>query len=282
MSFRNRSSSVFLDHVDGSFGQRLLCLYIQKLDNFGATQLFDMRKEALVGCIMVMGEIWRRFVLERKCFPFRLWELVAKKSNEEFLLLYREFQQMKKDCPECCDAEFSYPILTMIAEVDTETAVVTQQKISAIRSLLHDLSIYSPLSSDVVECLHGFSQAKCHRYRGCKPSDSAAQQLTLWASIISSYKQFRSYMWQRLGDFKVNFRLHRFDRQGSNQWSDTKEQQRSKYKKGATASVWSKKENLGKIARASTGFVRTPRALSGSLFVLHCKSFLLLLRSFID
>lgn len=65
-----------------------------------------------------------------------------------------------------------------------------------------------------------FLSKKVHRHCGAKPSDPIAQQVTLWASILSSYRSFWQSLWKKAGDFKINFRIHRFGRKGCNQWSD--------------------------------------------------------------
>ena len=50
-------------------------------------------------------------------------------------------------------------------------------KVGSLRSFLTDLAIFTPLSSDAVECVHGLYQAKLHRFRGRKPSDSKAPRV---------------------------------------------------------------------------------------------------------
>ena len=267
--------------ANGSFGLEMLDQYMVKLENFHTLGLADLRMEAFISAILVMGEIWRRFVYERDCFPFKLWNLLTTKSDQEFLEMYCRFQKVKVQCPVCCDIEFTHPFLNILPESGSDDPLndATASKIRAMKALLLDLSIFTPLSSDLVECLHGFSQAKCHRFRGCKPSDDVATELTLWSSIVSSFKSFREHVWSKLGDYKINFRLHRLDKRGSNGFSraNAENPDKTKYKKGATRSVWSSKMNLSGICAASGGFVRAPRALSGPLggcfwFVDHVRT----------
>lgn len=216
-----RTAETFLENVDCRFGTRMLKAYVAKMKGFSETGLVSMRKDAFIGCIMLMGEVWRRFVFDRDCFPFRLWkELSGTYSTEEFLEQYSRLQDMKHACPKCFDSEFSHPILEFIPQPHDPHHPETILQVDALRHLLGDLASFAPLSSDIVECLHGFYQKKVHRHCGAKPSDPIAQQVTLWASILSSYRSFWQSLWKKAGDFKINFRIHRFGRKGCNQWSD--------------------------------------------------------------
>ena len=51
-----------------------------------------------------------------------------------------------------------------------------------------ELRLFEAYLRDLVECLHGFQQAKLHRFRGRKPTDHAAQEIAMLASIQSTYK----------------------------------------------------------------------------------------------
>ena len=264
-----RSTSIFLAHANGSFGDDLLRKYVAKLDNFSTIGLAGLRMEAFVGSIVVMGEIWRRFVFERQCFPFKLWDLLGTNTDEEFLQMYRRFQDLKVQCPRCCDIEFSHPVLNMIPRSDDPLDRATLTKLDSLRALLVDLATYAPLSSDITECLHGFTQSKCHRFRGCKPTDDVAQELTLWASIVSGYQKFWEHVWSKFGDYKLNYRLHRYDKVGANQSSSKEASKETKYKKGAAGSVWSSKRNLSDICSSAAKFAKGPKALSGLGFRMY-------------
>ena len=50
-----------------------------------------------------------------------------------------------------------------------------------------DLKLLEALLRDLVECLHGFQQAKLHRFRGRKPTDHE-QEIARLASIMYTYK----------------------------------------------------------------------------------------------
>ena len=224
-----------------------------------------MRKDAFVGTITVMGDVWRRFILDRDVFPFRLWrELHCTSSTEQFLEEYGKLQEQKAKCPQCFDVEFSHPFLDFIPGPCDPRDPDTIEQVEGLRHLLTDLAAFSPLSSDLCECLHGFHQKKCHRASGAKPDDSSAQQITLWASILASYKSFWDSLWKRVGDFKVNFRLHRFGKKGCNQWSKAASQSSSQQKQCLEAmGKPDKRTTLERVLDVPKN-LGTPKALSGS------------------
>ena len=96
-------------------------------------------------------------------------------------------------------------------------------RIEAIRSLLRDLTTFTPTSSDLVECLHGFQQAKLHRFRGRKPTDHAAQEIAMLASIQSTHTSSSGSLLEvNFGEKFATRRFPGFDRKGCNQYILTK------------------------------------------------------------
>ena len=259
-----RSSHLFKRFANGKFGEELVCLYLEKMRLFPKLGLPQLAKDCFVISLAVMGELWRRFTFDKQCCPFQIFSLLDTSSDEEFLQLYQKFQQTLDTCPQCVDHEFSTVILRHIPLGARHRDEEVRSKIEAIRSLLCDLTTFTPISSDLVECLHGFQQAKLHRFRGRKPTDHAAQEITMLASIQSTYKQFWQFAWSRLGDKFATRRFPGFDRKGCNQYTHKEkyleERQRHKGK-----SIW-KMENMDRIVQRPE-VVKKPRQLSGNSVV---------------
>ena len=239
-----------------------MCLYLEKMRLFPKLGLPQLATDCFVMSLGVMGELWRRFTFDKQCCPFQIFALLDTSSDEEFLQLYQKFQQTMDICPQCVDLEFSTVILQQIPPRACHRDEFVKRRIASILDLLRDLATFTPISSDLVECLHGFQQAKLHRFRGRKPTDHAAQEIAMLASIQSTYKQFWQFAWSRLGDKFATRRFPGFDRKGVNQYSDRdkylEERQHHKRK-----SIW-KMENMDRIVE-KPDVVKKPRQLSGNL-----------------
>ena len=186
---------MFFKHfISGNFGFEMVDLYVEKLRNFPRLGLPNMANECFTICISVMGEVWRRFVFDKQCCPYTLFALLDTTTDEDFLRAYRDMQRSMEDCPMCTDVEFSRVLLRAIP-TDGNLAEL-KPAISTLRNFLEDVTIFTPVSSDLVECLHGFQQGKVHRFRGCKPSDPAAQEICMLSTIQSSYNRFWNCLWE--------------------------------------------------------------------------------------
>lgn len=124
---------------------------------------------------------------------------------------------MMADCVDCCDLEFSQPILSFIPE--DLAADEVRVRIRQLKHFLFDCAIFVPLSSDAVECIHGFCQSKLHRFRGSKQSDDGAAELTLWATITWAFQKFWDVLWLELGDTGAKRRMYRYGAKGCNQYT---------------------------------------------------------------
>lgn len=195
-------------------------------------------------------------------FPCKLFVLLDMASNDEFLEKYREFQDLATKCPDCIDMEFSMPVLSFIPKSLSGEEVWS--KVGSLRSFLTDLAIFTPLSSDAVECVHGLYQAKLHRFRGRKPSDSKAQELGLWAVITGSYERFRSRVWDEIGDKGAMHRMCRYGRKGSNQYTDRQERPTGPETPHAESSVW-KMGHMDKVCTLESLAKKNRRKVCGHL-----------------
>ena len=255
-----RCKAIFLKYCSGDFGLDLNAEYLQKLKQFPHVGLPQLSKTCFAICITCMGEVWRRFTFERQCFPFKVFGLLNAPSDHQFLKDYRLMQAAQRKCHQCIDIEFSSVILRFIPPSmgDGQEAM---HRVASLRDFLVDLAIFAPITADIVENLHGFCQSKLHRFRGMKPTEPVAQEVTLWATITSSFRAFRDSLWERIGDKSANFRLHRYGKQGKNQYSKFKEKPQTK--KSAQTSL-----PLFKLDMACAAAPPKPKKLSGYLFPL--------------
>ncbi len=192
-------------------------MYMERLAAFPQQlHLHQFSKEVFRMTLSVMGECWRRFDFERQRCP---WVFISKLLEVEdidvFLGIFSEFQSLAEQCHRCIDVEFTAALLNYIPKGACAADPEVCQRVRLLQGFLADLSVYCPLGSDLVECLHGFYQSKLHRFRGSKPTDAAAQQLTLWSSVVRSYQVFRSKMWNAFGDQQAIRRCAAWIRSGA-------------------------------------------------------------------
>ena len=185
------------------------------LRNFIQLRIPSVAREFFVMAIGGVAENWRRFVLPAQSFPYLLFNLLGC-DLDGFIAKCKEFKAAQLRCPQCIDCEFTAAILDFIRLDTTESASYSMQ---IVQQFLEDVACLSPISSDLVECQHGYSQHLLHRWRGCKPSDGVAQERVLWATISKSWSQFKKFMWDKFGDHHSGYRLYRFGKASSNQYS---------------------------------------------------------------
>lgn len=148
-------------------------------------------------------------MLPTKHFPWVLFRLLSC----DLCQWNGEISRLKNchaSCSRCMDVEFSTIVLDFAKK---------ESDFARLRFLLEDISTFCPLSTDLVECLHGYSQRLLHRWRGAKPSDPVAQERQAWSLILRSYAKLRELMWDRYGDKAMTRRIHHFGHHGRNQYS---------------------------------------------------------------
>lgn len=220
-----RSMTLFKAYMNGEFGHWLIKQYLEKLRCFHSRALpINMSKNAFILGVLEMGECWRRFVYERDRYPFKVFALLDCESDEQFIQEYLNMRNSLDKCPLCMDLEFTAMFLAYIpgelTEVTTDhTSETLKKKAKELRLFLEDCATFIPLSSDTVECLHGFQQSCVHTWRGRRISDWGAQKFTLWRSICASYKSFFNYVWDRHGDKQSQRRQQQYGRRGCNQYT---------------------------------------------------------------
>lgn len=121
-----------------------------------------------------------------------------------------EFQRQVSKCTVCADPEFTAVLLSQLPNViDCENPEHVQQAVK-LQQVLADLACVAPLSTDAVESLHGFTQTKLHRFRGSRPTDPAAREISVWGKICSAWNVIKTWIWDRTGDVQVNRRLAKY------------------------------------------------------------------------
>ena len=141
---------------------------------------------------------------------------------------FGKFQAEAALCPKCVDCEFTRILLSQVPyPIDPENPNHLH-RLQKVQRLLEDMAIFAPISTDSVEALHGFSQAKLARVRGCKPTDFVARQICLWAKVCSAWKVLMTWVWDRAGDVQASRRAAGFFRKSRNQFSKARSGQQSK------------------------------------------------------
>ena len=218
-----RSKSFFMDYVTGKFGDGLVQEYMRNLHIFPLHGIPDLSKPFFHLSLQAASEDWRRFVFSMEKFPHDTFRLVDL-DRQNFLRVYDDLRRRAEKCPHCVDLEFTWPILQYIQvpygtnaeDLDAATA----KKIDRVQHFLQSVTTFAPLSSDLVECLHGYCQRLIRQGGGgCRPSDQTAQERVLWSLITKAYAKVRAFVWDKLGDAKGFRRLFRFGNVSSNQYT---------------------------------------------------------------
>ena len=203
----------------GDFGKQLVQNYVRKLTDLPSGPLGpELRTEYFILCLLQIGESWRRFTHRHQGFPYQLWRLCDMEARD-LCQQFGKFQEQAVLCPKCVDCEFTRILLSQVPyPIDPENPDHLQ-RLQKVQRLLEDLATFAPISTDSVEALHGFSQSKLGRVRGCKPTDSVAREICLWAKVCSAWKVLMTWVWDRTGDVQASRRVAGFFRKSSNQFS---------------------------------------------------------------
>ena len=217
---KDDSESIFTLFASGHFGLQLIMEYVQRLQAFPHLGVPEVALDFFKLALSSVGDHWRRLILPTKACP---WTLIhaAIESEDMLLLVLEQMKQLKAKCHHCLDVEFTHVLLDFLP--DDLQGSCARERVEVIRRFVKDLAVYAPLSSDLVECLHGFSQHLLHRWRGCKPTDSVAQERSMWASIVRSFAKLKKFLWDRYMDRRSRTRMERFGTKPSsrNQYTST-------------------------------------------------------------
>ena len=258
---------MFLAYMSGDFGKAMVAEFVKKLSRFrGALFSTAQTKDYFVLSVIQIGEAWRRFIHRLEGFPAKMFRL-CDLELDALCVEIGHLQKQAKTCGQCLDVEFSKVLLDYIPPIDPGNTE-HQHRALQVQNFLVDVATYGPVSSDPVEALHGFSQAKLHRFRGCKPTDEVAKEITVWAKITSSFGALKKWIWDRTGDPHAARRLSAMCRRSSNNVF-TKGRLKQTEKTRLTFS------HLRKMAQDPNGHVLKHRKLSG-VSVCHFSYFKLL------
>lgn len=232
---------------------------MQRLLDFPHLGISDLASDYFGMALQAMGEHWRRFCFPVKGLPFTLFRLVDL-ADEEFLEEYTKLQDQMISCGNCADLEFSTVILNFMTPGSQFHDPHVRLQIKQLKSFLIDLCVMAPISSDLVECYHGYTQNIVHRWRGSKPTDSVAQARVCWATITTAYSHFRKIVYDRYMDPGFLKRICKFGTTGCNQYS-TRKRPRKKSLRKSSLSL----QMMDSLIAYNQEFPK-PRKLSGSLF----------------
>lgn len=193
--------------------------YLAALASFPLLGVPEMSQDFFRLALQAIGEHWRRFVFHTDGLPFTLFRLTDM-SLCEFFQGYKKLQNCMCECAGCADVEFSTVLLSCIPREGELNDPAIRLKVQELQRFLKDMSVHAPLSTDAVECWHGYTQSMLHRFRGCKVTDPVAQERVLWASVCSSFSKFRKYMMGKYLDKYFFVRLASFGHKGCNMYTN--------------------------------------------------------------
>ena len=256
-----RPVSVFQDYMDGTFGLALISEYQERLEKFPTLGLPSLATSTFCICLNAMSEIWKRFVYQHQRFPAKIFTLLQAKTSNHLLDMYMEMQCQMHCCKCCVDVEFSQVLLNYIPSemAQDRNNVELWAKLEDIKKFLQDIARFFPLSSDTVECLHGYIQTRIHKFRGRKLGDQTAQEVSLWSTIKTTHQSFWNLTWNDQGDAGARQRLHRYNMKGTNQYTQPENR---RLKPSPSSSIWNM-ANLN-LLREQPAMAKAPKKLCGN------------------
>lgn len=195
--------------------------------------------------VEAMANHWKRFVYATQGFPWCMFDLLDK-SMDEFIAQYNQFREQLSQCECCVDVEFSRVLLETIP---CQEGASLAEDVAAVKAILKSISTRGPLSTDLVECFHGYTQN---------------------IMVTSAWSKFKSWVWDRYMDKSFRNRMAHFGTRSGNQYKPKSDQ------------TPKPKKSLSKLTFASMdrmmAFSQTPpplRKLCGRLLQLHNTGFYL-------
>ena len=199
-----------MDFMSGDLGRQLVLSYVNKLETFPSLQPrlnnSSIALDFFKMVVIQVGESRRRFCYKHDCFPFILWQL-CNLQDDALYSRFSELQEVAVRHPCCADIEFTTCLLGHVPRPFDPRDPSHQERVAQVQRFLQDCATYAPVSTEQVEAAHGFMQTKLHRFRGLKPTDEVAREITLWSSVTAAYRSIEKYIWDRAGDHQGARRL---------------------------------------------------------------------------
>ena len=257
-----RCKATFLKYCSGDFGLDLWTPSIYRSSsNFHIWACLNCPRHALQFALCVWGKCGGVSRLKDSASPsscLDCWMLLQISSFSRTTAWCRQLNENVLNASTLSSQEWFLDFIPPSMGQGQEA----MHRVASLRDFLVDLAIFARITADIVENLHGFCQAKLHRFRGMKPTEPVAQEVTLWGSITASFRAFRNSLWERIGDKVANNRLHRYGKQGQNQYSKFKENPQMKKPSSQIALP------LFKLDMACAATPPKPKKLSGYLVPL--------------
>ena len=135
---------------------KLMGMQIQFLEDFPRLGIGPLAKDAFQMCLLEMGDCWKRFVHDLDRYPFKTFCLLDCSTPEEVLGRCAMIRAQMEACSNCIDVEFTAQILAFLDSRQGNEELLSRARI--VQEFLMDIAIFVPISSDQVECCHGFHQ----------------------------------------------------------------------------------------------------------------------------
>ena len=221
------SSRLFHLYMSGKAGEDMIQQFVRKLARFedlgldltDAKSIDDFWRLSL----LLMTETWRRFCCGRNSFPYCLFQLCSATDVGDLVRQIGALKARAALCERLVDGEFSGPLLAQFATELDEHDPTVQLRAQKLQAFLSDVATFGPLSSDCVECSHGFGQGVAHRFRGLRQSEQVLAETTLWAHITAGYSKLKQFIWRKVGDCQLLNRVKCFGQPSGNQYKKRKD-----------------------------------------------------------
>lgn len=191
---RKTSKDMFLKVITGTLADELLSNYLALLGG-GLQEALEMGLEGseqqltliwqLV--VSVMSDLYRRLKQEFESPPYTVLAL-SDADPTTFALEWNRLQQKFTACKYCVDIEFTSSLLEAYPGPLSANTRSGKQTITEIQRFLGSVCVWSPLTSDAVEILHGQLQWALSR-RGSQhvKHGKAAVELSLLAQAVKQH-----------------------------------------------------------------------------------------------
>lgn len=165
-AMKRRASEKFLHVISGSFSDMLVSKYLLFLEDGGLQEAIDhglepdpaMMNKVFQLVTVCMTDIHRRFKDGYSDFPYTLFSLLGL-DIEGFVAKWSALQNQCHQCEKCIDPDFSGVLLKRFpgdirCKPRAEQLAIQEE----VTGILRDVSEWTPLTSDSVELLNGYTQ----------------------------------------------------------------------------------------------------------------------------
>lgn len=158
---KNQSKAKFMKMVGGELGDSVIKKYIAFLDvglfheiTMGLQPSPQQLNKIFTMVLVCISDSFRRFKLDFQVPPYTTFGLLNCSTTQEFVDMFSALEA-KLNCSHCVDVALTAPLLRQFPKLSSQTPEQQEAAQIEVQEILHDLSCWTPTTSDLVELKNG-------------------------------------------------------------------------------------------------------------------------------